>query len=373
MTTETPTWRQAPDSTALPDAEQATALLRKVATSLTKLAYRPWFFGDSVAFEAMIASSTVLGDLSFAAFARGFARAWAVRRHPFTREDCTAPGLAIVDLAGQFADGLLLEAAIELADYLAQRPKIYGIFETFEHSPLQHPYGPDTLAPADLVLLADPPPGVFVDCLHFDPPFFTALGAALGEDRYLSLGVEQALAYIELLQGEDGLFRHFALRDVPRLFGAGWGRGQGWALCGLLDVLERLPAGDGRADTIRGSASRLIAAMVECQRPDGHWDAVVHEPMSGVETSTAAFMAWAFARAQRLGVAGDEVSSPRERAICAAVASTTPDGVLRGVSAAVNACTRQSHYAHVPRDFLAPWGQGPLALALSEQLIAVRS
>ena len=53
----------------LPPIEEVAALLRRVAAGLTELAYRPWFFGDSVAFEAMVASSKALGDSSFAGFA----------------------------------------------------------------------------------------------------------------------------------------------------------------------------------------------------------------------------------------------------------------------------------------------------------------
>ena len=39
------------------------------------------------------------------------------------------------------------------------------------------------------------------------------------------------------------------------------------------------------------------------------------------------------------------------------------DGVLAGVSANVWACTVPSHYQHVPRGAVVPWGQGPLLIA----------
>ncbi|MEJ7901521.1 MAG: DUF4192 family protein, partial [Thermomicrobiales bacterium] len=41
-------------------------------------------------------------------------------------------------------------------------------------------------------------------------------------------------------------------------------------------------------------------------------------------------------------------------------------GYLTNVTEAVMASTRKSHYAHTPRGFFVPWGQGPLALAICE-------
>jgi unsaturated rhamnogalacturonyl hydrolase len=76
-------------------------------------------------------------------------------------------------------------------------------------------------------------------------------------------------------------------------------------------------------------------------------------------------MAVAFARGRALGILGDENAEPGSRALAAALAATDDASVLRGVSAAVWACTLLEHYYHVPRGFLVPWGQGPLVLALA--------
>jgi unsaturated rhamnogalacturonyl hydrolase len=352
----------------LPAADETRSLLSKVASGLTALPYQAWNFGDSVGFEAMAATSLALGDERWLAFARGFIREWATHRQPFARTDCTAPGLAMVDICRAGGDARILEAALDLAQYLASRPTLDGVYLTFDHAPLQHPFGPGHLSAADTVLLAHSPGGVFVDCLHFDPPFFTALGAETEDDHWIELGIIQAMGYVALLQTEGGLFDHFVLESAGRRFGPGWGRGQGWALLGLLDVISRMPRKDSRREDLATSARAVISSMISRQRSDGHWDAVVHDPASGVESSTAAFMSCAFARAERLGVTRGEAVDPGRRALAAALAKTSKEGVLRGVSAAVNACTEPSHYAAVPRDFYVPWGQGPLALALIEHL-----
>ena len=342
--------------------------LRTVADHLLLLPYRTWNFGDSVAFEGMVAASTVLADDRWLQFARGFTRGWATRAEPYVRLDCTAPGLAMMQIYRATQDPLVLHGALGLAHYLVKRPRIEGVFATWEQAPLQQPYGPEHLSSQEEALLANPPAGVFIDCLHFDPPFLVALGAASGEPALVEEGARQAIGYVRLLQSERGLFDHFVLDGSPRTYGPGWGRGQGWALLGLLDVVDELPTDHGCRRELAAAAARLIAAMIGLQRDDGHWYAVVDDPASGDETSTAAFMAAGMLRAANSSISGDDARAASHRALEAALESTGKDGTLAGVSAAVNACTNPSHYAHVPRGFVVPWGQGPLALALAERL-----
>ncbi|MGC3954798.1 MAG: glycoside hydrolase family 88 protein [Propionicimonas sp.] len=347
------------------------ARLRQLADTLCDLPYETWNFGDSVAFEALIEASEVLGEPQWAAFARGWARAWATRATPYRELDCTAPGWAIVHLGERFDDRLLIDAAVGLAEELVSRPTLRGLFRTWRHSPLMLPYGPATLPPSQAELVADPPAGAFLDCLHFDPPFLTAVGRVAGRPDLLRIGIDQALAYVRVLQQPNGLFDHFILDGLSGSFGPGWGRGQGWALLGLLDAVAEIeatadPELQADADRLRLAADALIAGMIPLQSADGHWPAVVDVPSSGVESSTAAFMAAGFFRAVSLGIADrPEVIEAARRAADAVAASLDENGVLTEVSAAVMACTEPTHYEHVPRGFTVPWGQGPALLALS--------
>lgn len=344
--------------------------LRAAADRLLDLPYAAWHFGDSVAFEAMLDASRALGDRGYAEFARGFVRAWEATRTGHRPLDCTAPGLALCTIAAETGDGAVRGAAIALAEYLTRRPRIRGVFQTWATAPLREPYGPVALDAAGRALLADPGPGVFLDCLHFDPPFFAGLGTLTGDRDWLDLAVQQAVGYVELLQDpSSGLFRHFYLPRTGEAHIPGWGRGQGWALLGLLSVLERAGAAAGTAPLVT-AVGRLAAAMVATQRGDGHWDATVDDPGSGVETSTACFMAVGLRRAAEAGLAGADARVAADRAYAAAVGSSDDAGVLEGVSVAVWASTLPSHYAHVPRGFTVPWGQGPFVLMLADRVRA---
>ena len=349
-------------------------MIRRVADSVMRLRYETWNFGDSIGFESLIAASSALDDDRFVGFLHGWSRAWASSDRPHRRLDCTAPGFAMVAMAARFGDDYLVEELTRLATYLRWRPTIDGIYAAFEHSPLVHPHGGAPLQARHAALLAHPPAGVFLDCLHFDPPFLVSLGALTSDSSMIDDGVTQALGYVRVLQTPNGLFDHFILEGIAERFGPGWGRGQGWALLGLLDVLETL---DGLGTNSRWAneqqlltlaADQLVRAMVATQRPDGHWNAVVDQPGSGIEGSTAPFMAHGFFKALQRGLVTNVVGTQQacDLARAATLSHLTNDGRLRDVSAAVMACSEPSHYACVPRGFQVPWGQGAALLALCD-------
>jgi len=343
-------------------------LLEKAAPQLLELEYETWNFGDSTGFEGMIRAADALDSKNLRDFAYGWFRSWATRAQPYKRLDCTAPGLAIVLTAEREKNQGLLDAALGLAEYLTSRRKLGVVYETWERSPLMAAYGGEDMPPEEQVILDSPPGGFFVDCLHFDPPFFAALARVTSNQRWKAESLEQAQGYIQALQKPSGIFDHFVLDgSLERTYGPGWGRGQGWALLGLLDVVEQLNLPSNHMVSV--AAVKLIDAMVGLQSEDGSWPVVITDPDSGDEPSTAAFMAAGFFRAHRLGlVSGESYLDAARRALESVMEQVDSEGLLSGVSRAVMACTRPSHYAHVPRGFNVPWGQGPLVLALCEAL-----
>jgi unsaturated rhamnogalacturonyl hydrolase len=352
----------------------ASATVVAVAQSLLDLEYETWNFGDSVGFEGLVRASDLTGDDTYAQFARAWMRSWATRRRPFRRLDATAPGTAMVQILRRYGDEDLLGAARDLADYLVSRPTIRGVFATWNSSPLMAPYGGEQLSAEEQLWLDNPPAGSFLDCLHFDPPFLTGLGALTDDADLVRIGVTQARAYVRELQLPSGDFAHFFLEGVDGVFGIGWTRGQGWALLGLLDVLENLrkpdvttPPDDDDLRVLESAVVRLADRMIASQRADGHWDARLDDPSSGMESSTAAFMAEGFRRARELGIStASSLIAAERRARAAVLSSIDARGLLAEVSVAVMACTRDSHYANVPRGYRVPWGQGPALLALTE-------
>ena len=342
-------------------------LLASVADVLMAHPFACWHYGDSVGFEGLLAASELLGDPRYAAFAHGFMRAWAARAQPYRELDNTAPGHALCLAYERTGDELLLEAATHLARFLMQRPTVAGVYTAFGRAPLREPYDGSPLSAAEARLLADPGPGIFVDCMHFDPPFLVHLGELTGDAELLDIGAAQALAAVELLQDPStGIFHHFYLQRADRCFGYGWSRGQGWALLGLVDVLERLPSDHPAAAPLGASLRALADGLAATQDPSGHWPALVQEADAFLETSAALFVATGFGRAVRLGLLDGDMRSVAERAYRAGLSASGSDGVVEGVSVAVWASTAGGHYRAVPTGGAVAWGQGPLLLAAAE-------
>jgi unsaturated rhamnogalacturonyl hydrolase len=348
--------------------ELTRARVRAAADRLCRYPFACWHYGDSIGFEGLLAATDALGDGRYEGFVHGAVKSWVPRATPYREIDNTAPGYAMCLLYERTGDDAVLEACLELAGFLTARRTLAGVYVAFERAPLREPYGGTGLPPDEAELLEDPGSGIFVDCLHFDAPFLVKLGVLAGNADLVDAGVAQALALVDVLQQPDGLFAHFFLERTRRTYGHGWGRGQGWALLGLLDVLEQLPGERPEAQRLRGALGRLAEALVATQEPDGHWPTPISDRTSFHETSTASFAAAGLVRGAALGILDASVLETAERAWRASLASVEPDGSTVGVSAALWASTAPSHYARAPVGFQVPWGAGPFLVAARAHL-----
>jgi unsaturated rhamnogalacturonyl hydrolase len=345
-------------------AGRESRLLARAADALLDYTFACWHYGDSIGFEGLLAATDTLDDETYSAFVHGFIRAWAARAEPHRELDNTVAGHALCLVYERTGDRLLLDAAQRLAEFLTLRRRLAGVYASFECAPLIEPYDGSALPADERALLADPGPGAFVDCLHFDPPFLVHLGTLLDDPDLVEAGAQQAMAAVDLLQDRaSGIFHHFYLDRTGRRYGYGWSRGQGWALLGLLDVLELLPPGHDAVGPLSGSLRALARAMTLAQDRSGHWPAVIDEPDAFLETSAALFVAAGFARGVRLGLLEPGLIDVAERGYAAGLQAVDEDGVVRGVSQAVWACTARGHYRATPVGEAVPWGQGPLLVA----------
>lgn len=168
---------------------------------------------------------------------------------------------------------------------------------------------------------------VWVDCMHTDIPGLLLAGQTQAAQRV----VDRACAH---LQDASGLFSHGYDAATGRANGVHWGRGQGWALHGLL------AAGSPHAHP-------LVKALQRTEQGSGRWRTIVDEPEAPFENSVSAFVAAC--------LGGTGLGS---RALRAALDAMDGDGGLP-----VSSATPVGSY--LDRDTgVFPWGQGPLLLAL---------
>ena len=325
-------------------------LIQAVAEQAMAYPYRRWGFGEDIALRGLVEISLVLDDPRLREFVHDLLRAWCAERAPLTAKDHVAPGLPLLMAYRTSGDEAFLQAARELGALLEETPCQRGV-------PVHRP---------DLPRWHDT---VWVDCMYMDGPFLLTLWRVTGEDRWLDLGVLHLSSYAKALQDpRTGLFWHGYDTATGATTGHLWGRGNGWALLGLVEALTLLPATHPSRPPLLRTLERQIEAVLRCQHPSGAWHTLLVDPSSPLENSTAALYAAGLLQAQRAGHIGNSAEPARlEKATTRALAhlrsTLQPEGGLL-VSAATPIGDRATYAEQQLGVF--PWGQGPALLAIAE-------
>jgi unsaturated rhamnogalacturonyl hydrolase len=343
-------------------------LAASAADRLLEHNWRVWFWGDSIGVEGLLDATELTGDGRYLGYVHGLLKGWIARERRRSEFDYTAPGVALLRTYELTRDGALLEAARRHADYLASfRRTEAGAYLRYENAAIELPpqlppehaeYGDGMpVGPAE-----NGGPCLFVDCVHFDAPFFAKLYEVTGEECYRELALANILPQIELLwDPAAGLFHHFWIERTRSRNGVLWGRGNGWGLLGVVLTLEHIGPWDAGAGQLRSVLSTAVSRLAELQDPSGAWRTVLTDPESYIESSTAAFFADVIARGMRLGLLPEsDYCKVLDRAMRYVLTHVDSRGVLEDVSFETFPSTRLQHYRAMPRGAVVPWGQGPL-------------
>jgi unsaturated rhamnogalacturonyl hydrolase len=319
--------------------------IRDIVTTTCAYPYRVWGFGEGIAMDGLLAAG---GGGEW--FATNLLTRWAHAAAPL-REDPlahVAPGAPLLELYSRTAEPGLLQRAVELAEVLEAT-------ERGQHAARIH--RPD---------LAGWEHTVWVDCMHLDAPFLACLAQVTRDSHWSDVAVELLLGHARVLQDPgSGLFSHGFDDATGTANGVFWGRGQGWALLGLVDTARLLP----HEEEIRDRLNMHIAALAATEANDlGRWHTVVDHPETYLEPSVSAFVAVGVARAVRARLVDHQFRGLAARALAATCAALDADGALVGVSDATPVGFSIEHYGSRPRGVF-PWGQGPALLATLEEAV----
>jgi hypothetical protein len=312
-------------------------LLQAVARRSGRWRLGTWYWGDAILVDGLL-EAVALGVGAPAPLIEDLQR-WAHSAPP-SFDDALAPGRAIFALV---EEGTIDEA---VADRV--RTALARLAPLRDSIPALEPHRPQFRF------------GVCIDALYHLP---TSLLAAErfdgqgGSQRALQVAEE----ILRALRCEGGWAQWYDVA-LDRNNGVVWSRGLGWALLGLLDLLELTGWRQGR-DELERVAAEIFALLARTQRPSGHWPAVLHEARAPEESSTAAFFVAGALHPRAPGLAG-ELAAQIEAAAAAVRGSITAAGIYGGVSGDVLPSWRRSDYlkfSTVP----SPWGQGVALRALA--------
>lgn len=309
--------------------------------------WRLWSFGEAIAVRALRVAGENYPWSGGMEYVVSLMYAWAGRSAAPKHADHVAPGRELIACAAHTADEFLLDAAVDLGRFLVDIPK--GKAGIRYHRPD----------------LAGWSTQIWVDCLDHEPPFLVRLGVLTGEERFIDGGVEQVLGYSRLLQDEaSGLFCH-GYDAYAGVNGDYWARGNGWAVLGLVGVLEHLPPSHPDRTELLERLSGLFHGLNESQDESGLWPTLLIGPQGPLESTLAAMTAIAARQASDLGLVQERwMESMEQRARRAVIERINEKGELQLVSSATPVGSRDTY---ITRPFgVYPWGQGPALMLCSQ-------
>ncbi|MDH6533631.1 glycoside hydrolase family 88 protein [Parabacteroides sp. 52] len=140
------------------------------------------------------------------------------------------------------------------------------------------------------------------DALYMAPGVYSRLYSMTGDKKYMEFADKEFKAtYFHLFDKDENLFyrdsRYFGQQEAngKKVF---WGRGNGWVIGGLTEMLKTLPAMDTTYRPFYENLFiQLASRLAELQNADGFWHASLLDPASypSPETSATGFIVYGLA------------------------------------------------------------------------------
>lgn len=143
---------------------------------------------------------------------------------------------------------------------------------------------------------------MWADDLYMSIPFLCRYAQYTGNMAILDDAAAQFEGFKKRLFMEDcGLMAHVYDFNRDMNTGVPWGRGNGWTVFSLTELLQVLPATHPKREFLLSFYKTLCKAYLSCQDENGMWHQVLNMKESYPETSCTAMFICAFARGVRNG------------------------------------------------------------------------
>ena len=205
------------------------------------------------------------------------------------------------------------------------------------------------------------------DALFMAPGVYTRLYTLTGNRKYMHFADSEFRAtYNHLYDKNEDLFyrdsRYIGQKEAngKKIF---WGRGNGWVLGGLVEILKELPKKDKNRKFYEELFAKLATRVAGLQHPDGFWHASLLDPASypSPETSCTTFIVYSIAYGINEGLLDKEIYLPvMIKGWNALVSAVEPNGKL-GYVQQIGADPKK-----VTRDMTEVYGVGAFLMAGNE-------
>ncbi len=200
-------------------------------------------------------------------------------------DDCGSFGSLMLEAQSGVHDSAVRAVADQIAEHMRNRQERQPDGAFYRHLP-------GTFAENTL----------WADDLYMSVPFLCRYYTLSGDPAYLNDAAAQFLLFKKYLFIPEYKilshvydFKHHAATEVP------WGRGNGWALFSLSELLAVLPEDHPKFADLQAFYNELCEGYLALQGEQGLWHQVLTHPDAYAETSCTSMFTYAFARGLRLG------------------------------------------------------------------------
>lgn len=156
---------------------------------------------------------------------------------------------------------------------------------------------------------------IWCDDLYMAVPFLIRYWKLTGKEEYLDIAARQFLLYKNyLFQPKRQIMSHVYDVKVNLDTGVAWGRGNGWCVFSLAELLEAMPQTHELYDRLAAFFRELAGGIIKLQAEDGRWHQVLDDMDSYLETSCTAMFGYGFCKGFQLGIIGREYLASAELA-----------------------------------------------------------
>jgi rhamnogalacturonyl hydrolase YesR len=218
------------------------------------------------------------------------------------------------------------------------------------------------------------PVALWIDDAYMSIPFLGQLGKMTGETKYYDDAARQVIGMsARMFDPATGLFDHswFAnMEDDARFF---WGRGDGWALMAMAELLSVLPENHPERGKVLEIFRRASRGAAETQGGTGLWHQLLNKPDSYLETSASAMFTFAIARGVNRGWLPTSYAPIAQTGWRALEQRVRADGQIEGICVGTTAAYDAVYYYNRPTDLTAMQGYGPTLMAGAEVMSKFRN
>jgi unsaturated rhamnogalacturonyl hydrolase len=210
---------------------------------------------------------------------------------------------------------------------------------------------------------------LFMTCL-----FLAKAGKRFARPDWVEEAVYQFMVHARFLaEPKTGLWYHgWTFKGRHNFANAFWARGNSWVTIAIPELFSIVP--DLTLSSRRFLENILRAQVTELarlQRDDGFFHTLLDDPTAPIEASATAAIAYGISRGIELGILSPTLRATAERAFAAVLECIETDGIVSHVSDGTPMGLTLEFYRQIP-DIPTPYGQALTMLMLVEALSRMR-